>query len=70
MLYKYEKLLNLFPELSLYLDDFSSTEQLEDDKIVNVAEDIDRVINFITKDEYLKLGVNERHKTKKGIWIS
>ena len=61
MLYKYEKLLNLFPELSLYLDDFSSTEQLEDDNIVNVAEDIDRVINFITKDEYLKLGVNERN---------
>lgn len=63
MLYKYEILLQLFPELSNYVDDFDSIKDLEDIKsLETLQEDYDRVQLYVSKEEYSKLSTNERNQ--------
>jgi hypothetical protein len=63
MQYKYEELLNLFPELQNYADDFDSLKELENIRNVEQLQDeYDRVHNYITKEEYQKLSETERNQ--------
>ncbi len=63
MFYKYEMLLQLFPELSNYVDDFESIKQLEDIKsIETLQEDFDRVQFYVSNEEYSNLSENERNQ--------
>lgn len=63
MLYKYEMLLQLFPELSKYTDDFESIKQLEEISSIDILqEDFDRVQFYLSKEEYTSLSVNERNQ--------
>lgn len=63
MLYKYEMLLQLFPELSKYTDDFESIKQLEEISSINILqEDFDRVQFYLSKEEYTSLSVDERNQ--------
>jgi len=63
MMYKYEMLLQLFPELSNYVDDFDSIKQLEDvANIETLQDDYDRVQFYVSKEEYSKLSTNERNQ--------
>lgn len=63
MAYKYESLLLLFPELAKYVDDFDSIRQLENAaSIGDLQENFDRVQNFVSKEEYKKLSVDERNQ--------
>ena len=63
MLYKYEYLLQIFPELEDYVDDFNTIKLLEEAvSIEDIKENYDRVRNYISKDEYLKLSVDERNQ--------
>jgi hypothetical protein len=64
MLYKYQFLLNIFPELSDYVDDFTSLKMLNDFKCIdNVKEEYDRVRDyFVSKEEYNKYSVSKRNQ--------
>lgn len=63
MLYKYESLLQLFPELSNYVDDYELLKKLEEiDSIKNFQENFDRVRNYISKEEYQKLNIDQRNQ--------
>jgi len=63
MMYKYEMLLQLFPELSNYVDDFDSIKQLEDvASIETLKDDYDRVQFYVSKEEYSKLSTDERNQ--------
>lgn len=63
MLYKYETLIQLFPELVNYVDDFESIKQLEDiENITELQSDFDRVQFYMSKDEYLQLSIDERNQ--------
>lgn len=63
MLYKYEMLLQLFPELSKYTDDFESIKQLEEISSIDILqEDFDRVQFYLSKEEYALLSVDERNQ--------
>lgn len=63
MEYKYEILLQLFPELSYYVDDFDTIKKLEDiNTLENLQADFDRVKYYISDEEYNKLTVNERNQ--------
>ena len=63
MMYKYEMLLQLFPELSNYVDDFDSIKQLEDvASIETLQDDYDRVQFYVSKEEYSKLSTDERNQ--------
>lgn len=63
MLYKYEELLQLFPELSDFVDDFATIQQLENAKTLqNLKEDFDRVKYYIDREEYEMLSTNERNQ--------
>jgi len=63
MLYKYEMLLQLFPELSKYTDDFESIKQLEEISSIDILqEDFDRVQFYLSKEEYTSLSVDERNQ--------
>ena len=63
MLYKYEYLLKLFPELSNYIEDFESLKELEDLSNINdLKQDFDRVSYYMQKDEYERLNINERNQ--------
>ncbi len=63
MLYKYEALLGLFPELATYVDDFDSIKELNDFKnIDSLQNDYDRVRDYISKDEYIQLSINEKNQ--------
>lgn len=63
MLYKYEMLLQLFPELSNYVDDFESIKQLADiNNIEKLQDDFDRVQFYISKEEYSMLSTSERNQ--------
>lgn len=63
MLYKYEFLLNVFPELAPYLDDDSSLISVSDyDNFDNVKDDTDRVIYYMSREEYQKLTVTQRNQ--------
>lgn len=63
MLYKYEFLLNVFPELAPYLDDDSSLISVSDyDNFDNMKDDTDRVIYYMSREEYQKLTVTQRNQ--------
>ncbi len=63
MMYKYEALLQLFPELTTYVDDFETIQLLENfENIKDLQDDFDRVSFYISKEEYKKLGKNERNQ--------
>lgn len=63
MLYKYEALLSLFPELKNYVDDLQTIKELGNFKnIDDFKEEYDKVIDFVSKEDYLKLNVNERNQ--------
>jgi len=63
MMYKYEMLLQLFPELSNYVDDFDTIKQIEDiSNLSTLQEDYDRVQFYVSKEEYSSLSVNERNQ--------
>ena len=63
MLYKYETLFQLFPELADYVDDFDAIKKLEEiNSLQNLKEDYDRVQFYISKEEYQKLTIDERNQ--------
>lgn len=63
MLYKYEYLLNVFPELTNYVDDFDTLKQLDEaNSIEDFKEDFDNVQNYLTKKEYFDLDENFRNQ--------
>lgn len=63
MMYKYEMLLQLFPELSNYVDDFEAIKQLGNvSSLESLLDDYDRVQFYVSKEEYAKLSTNERNQ--------
>lgn len=63
MLYKYEMLIGLFPELSAYIDDFESIKQLNDFRNLDyLKNDYDRVRDYISSEEYDQLNVDDRNQ--------
>lgn len=63
MSYKYEYLLNLFPELTNFVEDFESIRDLENyENIKKVEEETDYVRQYISKEEYQNLSENERNQ--------
>tara|TARA_R110002050_G_scaffold262599_1_gene402845 strand:- start:151 stop:597 length:447 start_codon:yes stop_codon:yes gene_type:complete len=63
MLYKYEYLLNIFPELTNYVDDFDTLKQLDDvNSIKDFKEDFDNVQNYLSKEEYFDLDEDYRNQ--------
>lgn len=71
MLYKYEYLLNIFPELSNYVDDFDTLKQLDDaSSVEDFKEDFDNVQNYLTKKEYFDLDENYRNQLALDRYIS
>lgn len=71
MQYKYEELLCLFPELKEYVDDFESLKELENIKnIEDLKDGFDKVRDYVSKEEYLKLSNNERNQLALNRYIS
>lgn len=63
MMYKYEMLIQLFPELTNYVDDFDTIKQLDDlNNLDTIKEEFDRVQLYISKEEYRKLNLNQRNQ--------
>lgn len=63
MLYKYDVLLSLFPELSNYVDDIETIKLLTSfENIDTLKEEYDRVVDYIPKEEYNKLNANARNQ--------
>jgi hypothetical protein len=63
MQYKYEALLNLFPELKNYVDDIESIQDLASYKNINaIKEEYDKVVDFVSKEDYQNLTVDERNQ--------
>jgi Holliday junction resolvase len=63
MLYKYEALLSLFPELLDYVDDFDSLKELESLRnIDSLKESYDYVKDYLSKEEYSKLSEDDRNQ--------
>jgi hypothetical protein len=63
MLYKYEILLQLFPELTDYVDDLNTIKELENkNNLEEIQENFDRVKNYVDKTEYELLSVDERNQ--------
>lgn len=77
MLYKYEYLLNVFPELENYIEDFQSIKEIDDySKIDNLSNEFDYVRKYLSKEEYKslsevnrnQLALNNYIKGKKSNW--
>ena len=63
MEYKYLFLLDAFPELKQYVEDEESLVHLSDfNNYGDFVEDRDRVLDWISQDEYHRLTVNERNQ--------
>lgn len=63
MQYKYECLLEIFPDLHSYLDDEDGLMSAAEQAVYEDSPaDTDRVIYFLKKEEYLKLSVTERNQ--------
>lgn len=61
--YKYEYLINVFPELEEYVDSLKDIKELESSiNVDNLKNDFDYTINFISKEEYNKLSVTKRNQ--------
>ena len=71
MLYKYEVLIGLFPELTTYIEDFDSIKQLNDFRnLDNLQNDYDRVRDYISSEEYSRLSVDERNQRALNCYIN
>jgi len=63
MLYKYEILLQLFPELTNYVDDFNVINELDNyNNLKEIQENFDRVKHYVKKEEYEILTINQRNQ--------
>ena len=63
MLYHYEYLMQIFPGLTDFVYDFESLSDLqEDNNSENIKEEYDRVKDYLTKEEYSKLHIDERNQ--------
>lgn len=63
MLYKYEFLLNTFPELKKYVDDEEALFGLCDcEDYDDFESNRDKTLDYLSKEEWNKLGVNERNQ--------
>lgn len=63
MLYKYEALLSLFPELKNYVDDIETIKDLNSFKnLDSFKEEYDKVIDYVSKEEYNRFSVDERNQ--------
>ncbi len=63
MLYKYETLMSLFPELEKYVEDINYIKEGDIAKSIDeVKKDYDRVRDWITADEYKKLSLEEKNQ--------
>lgn len=63
MLYKYEFLLSIFPELKQYVDDEQSLLNLAKyGTVQDVQNDYDRVRDYVSKEEYMNLSSVERNQ--------
>jgi hypothetical protein len=70
MLYKYEALLNLFPELKNYVDDIETIKELINfESIDNFKEEYDKVIDYISKKDYNILSIDERNQLALDMYI-
>jgi len=59
--YKYEYLLQLFPELDLYFDGFENIQELKKIKSLdNLEENYDNTKYYLTKDEYRQMPAEHR----------
>ncbi|MDO4707475.1 MAG: restriction endonuclease [Porphyromonadaceae bacterium] len=63
MLYKYEFLLNKFPELEKYVETIDEMKQLQDyTSLSELEEDYDRTRDWLTREEYERLSVDARNQ--------
>lgn len=63
MLYRYDFLMNKFPELEKYVESIDAIRSLRDYSSLSDAErDYDRVRDWLSKEEYEKLSVDERNQ--------
>jgi hypothetical protein len=71
MLYKYEVLIGLFPELSTYIEDFESIKQLNDFRnLDNLQNDYDRVRDYVSSEEYARLSIDDRNQRALNSYIN
>lgn len=71
MLYKYELLLNLFPELSAYVEDYEDIKKISSYRTLNdFMDEYDKAKDWISKEEYLKMGEDERNQLALDRYIS
>lgn len=71
MFYKYEYLLEIFPELSEYVDDLETLKQLDDiEDLKSLEDDFDRTQFYLSKEEYKALSTNERNQLALDRYIS
>lgn len=63
MLYKYEFLLKSFPDLNKYVDDYEALKAISECKSFSeVEEGFDRVSDYISKEEWIKMPTEERNQ--------
>ncbi|MEG2164361.1 MAG: restriction endonuclease [Bacteroidales bacterium] len=65
MSYKYNTLLNLFPEIASYVEDYETIKELADSKyhyVHDMQEDYDSVRGWVSKEEYMQLGEDDRNQ--------
>lgn len=56
MLYKYEALMELFPELQNYVEDFDTIKDLaEFENVLDIQNNFDNALKYLSKEEYLSL---------------
>ena len=71
MFYRYEYLLELFPELSEYVDDLETLKQLDEvEDLKTFKNDFDRTQFYLSKDEYSALSTNERNQLALDRYVS
>ncbi|MCM1031614.1 MAG: restriction endonuclease [Oscillibacter sp.] len=63
MQYKYEFLLQAFPELEAHVDGWDNLKELSKyESVDSFSENYDNVRNYISREQYEKLGLNERNQ--------
>ncbi len=68
MVYKYEFLMNVFPELSKYVDDDELLELEEYDGVDDFKDNYDRVRDYLSEEEYRSLSEDERNQLALDNW--
>ena len=70
MLFKYETLMSLFPELEKYVDDISYLKDVHRDTCLDdVQQNYDRVRDWLTVEEYRNLSVEERNQRALDLYL-